>query len=157
MGCSGTNEKQINIHENNEIYINNNFGFIPTQRYNFNSIQNNSTNKKNCYICGENLGKRYYIENSNGIECCKCMFYSNFAKKFKCEKCNSQFCFKCGQEYYPIKKHNCYICGENFGKRYYIENSNGIECCKCMFYSNFSKKFKCNNCNSQFCFKCGKN
>ncbi len=35
MGCSGTNEKQINIHENNEIYINNNFGFIPTQRYNF--------------------------------------------------------------------------------------------------------------------------
>ena len=114
-------------------------------------------NSKNSYICGENFGNRYSVLNSVGVNCCKCIEYSNFDKNFLCQNCNSEFCFKCGKGNYPKKYYNCYICGENFGNRYSVLNSVSVNCCKCMKYSNFDKKFSCQNCNSEFCFKCGQN
>ena len=86
---------------------------------------------------------------------CKPGFYSLLKKT--CINCNSEFCFKCGQQFHQRRNYNCYICGENFGQRYVILNSNGVSCCKCSRYSDFNKKFSCNNCNSEFCFSCGKN
>ncbi len=57
---------------------------------------------------------------------------------------------------YIQQQKRCYICGEIFGERYYIENTlYGINCCRCMKYSRFNKFFICLNCNSEFCFKCG--
>ncbi len=119
-------------------------------------------------MCCSNTGEIYYKKNINNninIQGENRIYFPMYPELYRPFSNNFNFppvqvnsfnnaYFQPNIQEYPNKK-NCYICGENFGQRYVILNSNGVSCCQCTKYSDFNKKFECINCNSEFCFKCG--